>query len=157
MLNFGGVPHFSTSRVTTLKLPQRRFPPSVFRKRLRTDEEELAEARRALRSVKPGDSRLLNGGLDVVKVFLLREVGGEHLGAYGYSTSRWWSRFGHIMSNMLADFFCFRICLQFFLAKKFTLTISNLKPAGASMMAASLDCNPFQRRRKTCSFEPWKS
>ena len=54
-------------------------------------------------------------------------------------------------------FFCFRICLHFFLAKKFTLTISNLKPAGASMMAVSLDCNPFQRRRKTCSFEPWKS
>lgn len=27
------------------------------------------------------------------------------------------------MSNMLAGFFCFRICLQFFLAEKFTLTI----------------------------------
>lgn len=43
-------------------------PNDVFaerlRKRLRTDEEELAEARRALRSVKPGDSRLLNGGLE---------------------------------------------------------------------------------------------
>lgn len=51
-------------------------------------------------------------------------------------------------------FFCFRICLQFFLAEKFTLTISSLKPAGASMTAVSLDCNSFQRQRNHAVLSP---
>ena len=63
-------------------------------------------------------------------------------------TSRWWSRFGHIMSNMLAVTFAFAYVCSFSWQKRLTLKISNLKPAGDSMMAGSLDSNP----EKACMF-----